>query len=185
MKLTEDNRDVHAAEASTSGQLEAARASAAVLATAIAAWKLPRQGEAIIAEAFVKTYARARKRLAAAVKSKDVEELHEARKHVIHHIHHIELLRDAFGGKPLKRLAKLEALREILGDLNDLDELEALATEKGQPVNGEAAETLHRRRKFLIAEAARAGKQLFRHGPKAFSRRTCAMWGAAGAYAQS
>lgn len=185
VKLMEDNRDVHAAHASTSGHLDAARASVAALAASVAAWKLPRQGEAIIAEAFIKTYARARKRLAAALKSKDMEELHEARKYVIHHFHHLELLQESFPEKPAKRLAKLEALREILGDLNDIDELEALAAEKGQAVKGDAAKTLHKRRKLLFAAAAKAGKPLFRHGRKDFAKRNGAMWGETGAHAQS
>jgi CHAD domain-containing protein len=177
VELMERNRDEHAAQASSPTQLAAARDAAASLAKAAAAWKVPRSGGSLIAEGFVKTYRKARKQLATAVKSKDVETLHEARKHVIHHFHHVELLRDAFERKPDERLAELEKLRETLGDLNDIDEMEQLAASQGHPAKGEAATHLARRRKALISAARKAWKPLFRHSPKAFAKRIGAMWG--------
>ncbi len=178
VELMERHRDGHAAQASTPAQLAAAREAAAALAKLASGWKVPRDGKALVADAFLRTYRKARKLLASAVESQDVEALHEARKHVIHHFHHIELLRDGFQRKPDERLAELESLRETLGDLNDIDELEQLAAAQGQRVKGEAAAHLAKRRKALIATADKAWKPLFRLKPKAFAKRIGAMWGA-------
>lgn len=120
----------------------------------------------VAAGPLVKTYAKARKRLRRALSSGNPEDLHNARKFVIHHLHHLSFLG---GGK--KRLAQLEELRQLLGDLNDLDELEQLAARRSAPLPEKAAARLSKVRARLLDACATAYRRLFRHGPKAYGRR--------------
>jgi CHAD domain-containing protein len=128
-----------------------------------------------IEEAFLATYRRARKWLDHGFSSGSAEDLHTARKHVIHHIHHLDLLR-AHLVHPARRIAALEKLREALGDLNDLDELCQLAAGGKASLPETATRAMTKRRAMLIKRAEKAAGRLFRHKPKAFQKRIGAMW---------
>lgn len=162
--IAEAHQAAHAAEGDATGALEDARAAIGAAARQLSAADLRPGGDAEIAAAFLAAYAKARRRLRAALKSGDATELHEARKMVIHHLHQLRLLHPHCEG----RLARLERLREVLGDLNDLDELEQLAAG--------AASSMDRRRMRkaqgrLLGQAGQATERLFRRKPKRFARR--------------
>lgn len=174
LKVAEAHRDGHhGAHASHDGPLTAR----SVLQTAqdvVNGLRLTRGSSAAIGQAFSRSYRKARRQLTHALDSGDAEELHEARKHVIHHLHHLQIL----GGclrRPEKRTEALEALREALGDLNDLDELSRIAAAEGTPPE-HAARRMRKRRDVLLKRARRSANSLFRSKAKAFRKRIGAMW---------
>jgi CHAD domain-containing protein len=128
-----------------------------------------------IGVAFLATYKKARKRLDHGFASRNAEDLHTARKHVIHHIHHLDLLRSNLTS-PAKRLASLDKLREALGDLNDLDELCQLSSGLTARLPEAADRVMAKRRATLLKRAEKAAGRLFRDKPKAYGRRTVGMW---------
>ena len=156
--------------------LDAASAAIDEFAAALATWKLPRNNAPFLTEAFAATYRKARKRLAAGLKSGNVEELHDARKHVIHHLHHLELLADALPQDPGERIGRLDGLREALGELNDLNELEELARAHKHALPKGVRKVLRARHKTLLRRARKAWKPLFGTGTKTFVKRIGAMW---------
>jgi CHAD domain-containing protein len=165
--------EAHAAETVAGGGLEAARASIAAAATILSGLRPARRPSPAVAEAFLAAYRKARKRLRQGFASGNAQELHTARKHVIHHLHQIDLLRDHLR-RPDSRLEALEQLREALGDLNDLDELGQLAAEGALPQPAAAA--MAKRRAVLLARAGKSATRLFRLKPEAFRKRIGAMW---------
>lgn len=122
--------------------------------------------EDTVRRALTQFYRKARKRLRSALESGDAEELHEARKLVIHHQHHLMLL----NGEAKKRVAALETLRESLGDLNDLDELEQLAQAQGMLPVGKAALRMSKTRARLLARARGSARRLFRRKPGTYAK---------------
>lgn len=178
LQLAEAHREAHVsgagAEGGTEATLKALGALEAVAAT-FAGLKLKRGPAPDIGLAFLSTYRKARKRLDHGFASGNAEDLHTARKHVIHHIHHLDLLRGHISS-PAKRLASLDKLREALGDLNDLDELSQLAAEGAARLPEAGDRAMAKRRAMLLKRAESAAGRLFRHKPKAFGRRVGAMW---------
>ncbi len=177
-QLAEAHREAHAAEAAADGGLEAARKSIAAAAETLAGLRLRSGHSPAIMEAFLGTYRKARKRLGHGLSSRDAEELHTARKHVIHHLHHIDLLRAHLSG-PAKRIAALEKLREALGDLNDLDELSQLAAAAQTSPPDSAAKAMAKRRAMLLKRVEKAAHRLFRKKPRTFQKGIGAMWAVA------
>jgi CHAD domain-containing protein len=177
VRLTEHHRDAHSSNGIPAEQLAAARRAVAAAQKSVSAWKLPKCSDPQIAAAFFHYYRKGRKKLAGAMKSGKPEQLHEARKQVIHHLHHLDLLQSSLAADPTKRIAALENLREILGDLNDLDEIEQLAASESADVRGDVAPLLRKRRKALLRRAEKAWEPLFKWKGKAFAKRIGAMWG--------
>jgi len=177
-QLAEAHRADHASAAAADGGTDAARRAAEALeaATAMVAGLRMKRGPAPdIGVAFLATYRKARKRLEHGFASRNAEDLHTARKHVIHHIHHLDLLRSHLTS-PAKRLASLDKLREALGDLNDLDELCHLSKGSTARLPEAADRAMAKRRATLLKRAEKAAGRLFRDKPKAYGRRTVGMW---------
>lgn len=175
LQLAEAHREAHLAERAADGGIEAARKSLLAAMKALSGWRLKSGHNDAVADAFLATYRKARKWLIHGFGSESAEELHTARKHVIHHLHHLDLLRSHLSS-PDRRLAPLETLREALGDLNDLDELSQLAAAAQVQPPEQAARAMARRRAMLLKRAEKAARRLFRHKPKAFQKRIGAMW---------
>lgn len=163
--LTEASRLEHVQTCDEAGQLLAARAAVEEAAALFAQAPLASDGEQAVVRAVLKTYAKARKRLRRALASGDAEELHEARKFVIHHLHHL-----SFTGGGKKRLAQLEELRQLLGDLNDLEELWQLAAQRKAALPAKAAARFAKARKVLLEACATSSRRLFRQSPKALGK---------------
>ena len=121
-----------------------------------------------------KSYAAARCGLSQALASRDVEDLHEARKHMIHNLHHLDLLHRLWPEMFKAWIAELTVLREALGDFNDLAELRQIATstETAQVV----LITIDARCTELLAIAEAKVRVLYAEKPAAFARRIGAMW---------
>lgn len=163
--VADAHRAAHAAEGDPAAALAEARAAIAAAAGQLGYASLRPGSDAAIAEAFLATYAKARKRLRCALRSGDATRLHEARKVVIHHLHQLSLLLP----RRARRRNALEGLREILGDLNDLDELEQLAPDA--TVSARDRRRMHKARKKLLGRAGKAAGRLFRRKPRRFARR--------------
>lgn len=176
--VAEAHREDVAAGGAADGGLARARQAVAVAAKALGGARLQRADGPVIGEAFLASYRKARKRLAHGFADGTAEDLHEARKHVIHHLHHLDLLGAHLDGAE-RRAAALEKLREALGDLNDLDELGQLAAE-GEPLPESALKLMAKRRATLLKRAEAAARRLFRHKPKAFGKRIGALWALGG-----
>lgn len=174
-QLAEAHRDAHAAETAADGGLPAARKAVAAAAEQIGALRLKPGPSPAIATAFLASYRKARKRLGHGLSSEDAEELHTARKHVIHHLHHLDLLRSCLS-RQTRRVDALEKLRQALGDLNDLDELSQLAAARQKSPPEPATRAMAKRRAMLIRQVGKAERRLFRSKPKAFQKRIGAMW---------
>jgi CHAD domain len=142
----------------------------------MAMWRIPKDSDRLLRDAFLCTYRKARKRLARALESEDIAELHEARKLVIHHLHHLEFLRGYLAGATAERIGELNTLREALGDLNDLEELQRIAKSRHHEIRGAALDALRARRKRLSALVRKAWKPLFKRKTQRFARRIGAMW---------
>ncbi|WP_374333247.1 CHAD domain-containing protein [Aestuariivirga sp.] len=159
------HRAAHAAEGDPAAALAEARTAIAAAAGQLGGASLRPDSDAAISEAFLATYAKARKRLRSGLKSGDATRLHEARKVVIHHLHQLSLLHP----RRTRRLGALEGLREILGDLNDLDELEQIAPDA--TVSARDRRRMRKARKELLGRAGKAARRLFRRKPRRFARR--------------
>jgi hypothetical protein len=175
LRLAEAHRDAHVtATGAVTGPKVAGKSIESANLT-IGGLRLRPASASAIGEAFLATYSRARRRLAHGFQSGDMEDLHTARKHVIHHIHHLDLLRTHLSGSG-KRVRALEKLREALGDLNDLDELSQFAADANTTMPDAAVKVMTKRRAVLVRRAEDAAGQLFRQKPKAFQKRIGAMW---------
>lgn len=122
-----------------------------------------KDGKETVAGPFLMTYAKARRRLRRSMRSKAADELHGARKLVIHHLHHLKLVFP----EDSARVRALDALRETLGDLNDLDELEQLSC-GGAPAAD--ARRMRKARRDLLRRSAKSADRLFRHKPRSFAK---------------
>jgi CHAD domain-containing protein len=174
-QIAEAHRDAHGTGPSAESGPEAAGEAIKAAALIVGGLRLKPGAAPDIGEAFLATYRRARKWLDHGFSSGNAEDLHTARKHVIHHLHHLDLLR-AHLVHPARRIAALEKLREALGDLNDLDELCQLAAGGKASLPETATRAMTKRRALLIKRAEKAAGRLFRHKPKAFQKRIGAMW---------
>jgi CHAD domain-containing protein len=170
LAVADRHRQAHAPE-NAGGPPQAARRAIAGIAREAAAWNLPANGGLLVAKEFLRTYAKGRKLLAKALESRRQDDLHEARKQVIHHLHHLGFLAPTLKKPPDERIGQLEALREVLGELNDLAELARLAEQESEPVSKKERNIVRRRRKKLSAKAQKLAMPLYRKKRKAFARR--------------
>jgi CHAD domain-containing protein len=174
MLLAGSHRDSVTTGSAPDGGLNAARSAVQAAAKSISGAKLKPDSALAIGDAFLATYKKARKWLKRGLDGGSAEDMHTARKHVIHHLHHLDLLGDHLKHAG-RRVAALEKLREALGDLNDLDELHQLASQ-AEPLPELARKAMAKRRSVLLKRAEKAAERLFRHKPKAFRKRIGAMW---------
>jgi CHAD domain-containing protein len=174
-QIAEAHRDAHVAGPAAESGPEAAGKAIKAAAAIVGGLRMKPGATPDIGKAFLATYRKARKSLDHGFSSGDAEDLHTARKHVIHHIHHLDLLR-AHLVHPARRIAALEKLREALGDLNDLDELSQLAAGGKESLPETAARAMAKRRAMLLKRAEKAAGRLFRHKPKAFQKRIGTVW---------
>lgn len=151
-----------------------ARALVLGLRSGLKAWRLPHRDRSFCLRGMKKSYAAARCGLSQALASRDVEDLHEARKHMIHNLHHLDLLHRLWPEMFKAWIAELTVLREALGDFNDLAELRQIATstETAQVV----LITIDARCTELLAIAEAKARVLYAEKPAAFARRIGAMW---------
>jgi CHAD domain-containing protein len=151
-----------------------ARALVLDLRAGVKAWRLPHRDRSFCLAGMKKCYASARSGLAQALASGGVEELHEARKHVIHNLHHLDLLHRLWPGMFEVWIAELTILREALGDFNDLAELRQIAESMAAAdailaaIDAPCGE--------LLAVAGAKARVLYAEKPAAFARRIGAMW---------
>lgn len=150
--------------------LHAARAALARASTALASAELRDEGVDVLRRSLTRHYARARRLLDHGLASGNAEELHEARKFVIHHLHHLSLLAPHLAAVR-RRIADLERLRGFLGDLNDLDELTQVAEAQGKTASPEATRRMEKVRARLLNKTESAAKRLFQHRPRAMADR--------------
>lgn len=174
-QLAEAHRDALVTGPGAESGPEAAGQAIKAAASVVAGLKLKPGAAPDIGKAFLATYRKARKWLDHGFTSGDAEDLHTARKHVIHHIHHLDLL-SVHLSHPARRVAALEKLREALGDLNDLDELCHLAADGKASLPETAIKAMAKRRAMLLKRAEKAAGRLFRQKPKAFRKRIGAIW---------
>ena len=166
--LAEAHRKAGLAGVSADAGLHAARAALARAATAMAGAQIRDDGADRLGMSLTRHYAKARRLLREGFASGNAEDLHEARKFVIHHLHHLSLLAPHLG--PVrKRMAALERLRGFLGDLNDLDELEHLARVHGKTASPEAMRRMDKARARMLVKAKAAATRLFHHKPHAIA----------------
>jgi CHAD domain-containing protein len=175
--LAEAHRAARAAAVPADGGLHAARAALARAATSLGTAHLSDEGAQALSTALTRHYAKARRLLREGFASGTAEELHEARKFVIHHLHHLSLL-SIYLAPVKKRLAALERLREFLGDLNDLDELAQHAAAQREGPQSLAARRMAKARARLLTKAEASAKRLFHDKPKVLKVRLgVAHWG--------
>jgi len=166
--LAEAHREAGLAGVSSDTGLEAARASLARAATAMASSELVDESGDMLGIGLTRHYAKARRLLRRGFASGNAEDLHDARKFVIHHLHHLGLLAPHLA--PVrKRMGALERLRGFLGDLNDLDELEQLARVHDRTASPEAARRMSKARARLVVKAEAAANRLFHQKPQAIA----------------
>ena len=174
--LAEAHRADQMTDESRAGRPEEALALIEKAKAAARKWNVSGAEEDAVIEALTAGYARARRALKRAFASDGAEDLHEARKQVIHHLHHLAFLAPHLRRLPPKRLDALERLREALGDLNDLVELEALAHSSSAELDSTARRPVKRRHKTLLKRAKQESAPLFRLTRKAYAKRIGAMW---------
>ncbi len=147
-------------------------------------WHLPRRGRSFCIGGLKRSYALARRQLAAALRTEDAEALHEARKHVIHNLHHTEMLRGLWPDVMPAIVAELTVLREALGEINDLDELTS-AISGFAPADEALLTEIHAAIAALhgahLVTARRKSAVLYAEKPSAYAQRIDAMWRAAAA----
>lgn len=166
--VAEAHRAAGLAAVSTDAGLHGARAALARATTAMASAELSDDGGDVLGTSVMRHYARARRLLGEGLASGNAEDLHEARKFVIHHLHHLSLLAPHLA--PVgKRIAALERLRGLLGDLNDLDELTQIAGMQGGMASPEAARRMEKVRARLLIKTEAAAGRLFHHKPRAMA----------------
>jgi len=137
-------------------------------------WQVPKAGLELFLKGLRQSYRKARRRLAAGLKSEDAERLHEARKQVIHTLHHLELLHKHWPGIEGLRVAEMNTLRELLGDFNDLAELRHIV--KREPASRALRKKLDRHGRRQLRKVRKLSDRLFEEKPAAFARRIGVMW---------
>lgn len=160
--------------------IESALAAIQPVRARIAAWTLPKRDTSLYVQGMRESYARARKRLAEGLSTREIALLHEARKSVIHHYHQLDLMKPLWPKVFKAWLAELRDLREKLGDLHDLDELEALIAsgriETDPQLLSEGGDAIAAHRAALIEEIAAETGHLFAERPSSFAARIAALW---------
>lgn len=166
-----------AAQPLATATTEVAEAEQLVIAARklVGKWKLPRHDISPILNGIRSSYGKARKGLRRGLAAHDTEQLHRARRSVIHHLHHIEALQSVYPPLFKAWLAELNALRVALGELNDLEDLEKEISESGGD-RPDSAEPIAAQRAALFKVIAAKSGLLFAEKPSAFAARMEAMW---------
>lgn len=144
-------------------------------------WTVAEDGFDAVAAGLVKTYKRARKAMATAVKEPTAGNVHEWRKWAKYHWYHARLLREIWPDVVEPHRDAADALGDLLGDHHDLAVLRAaLADAPATYGDAESVAAFRRlakeRQAALLAEAIRLGHRLFAEKPKAIRKRFRAYW---------
>lgn len=147
----------------------------------ISAWSLDDDGVDAWRGGFVRSYARGRRGLDAAVAAPSTEGLHEWRKRVKDHGYHLRILQDCWPRELTGRREAFEELGELLGLDHDLAALRDLLTdrlERRRAPRGAAAlrALADDRRAQVQARAMALGTRCFAESPSALAERVSVYW---------
>lgn len=163
--------DVAARVTATASELDAVRGRSA-------GWELRRDGWSALDAGLVRAYARGRKALTKARRSRSDDALHGLRKRVKDLWYQSQLLAEVGGPMLAGQAEDAHRLANLLGDDHDLAVLdETLARSVSVPVDVDGVRDLiAHRRDELQAEAFRLGRRVYAEPPKAFRRRMRRYW---------
>lgn len=141
-------------------------------------WRLDRDGWAAIGPGVKKTYARARKAMAAAGRSRDAAELHDWRKRVKYHWYHARLLEPIWADGMTGQKQGADALSDMLGERHDLDALGPHLAQGDLSAQGRQSleRVIAREKKRLEARAFTLGARLLADPPKVLVKRWAIWW---------
>ncbi len=176
--------DTAAGEDALAGSTDEVHALVARCIGEVSDWRLPAGKLDPYLEGLGATYGAARSGLKAALASGDADELHEARKPVIHWRYQLDLVSDIWPAMMKPEVRELQALRQVLGDHNDLVLLRrrihgrapGFDDLKGARAVCDAIDVLCR---ALRRKARRASRRLFAEPAEARIDRLAAAWKAA------
>lgn len=163
--------------ARSAGALEQVRAR-------IPGWTLDGEGFDALEGGLVRTYGRARRRLADAAVDRSSEVWHEWRKRTKYHRYHLSLLAGIWPAELATRRDEVHRLTDLLGEDHDLavlraDALGDLTAHVETATLQRFLVLLDRRRTVLQDEALPLGRRLFADDAETFVARAREQWGAA------
>jgi CHAD domain-containing protein len=146
-----------------------------------AAWPVGGDGWDVVGPGVKRSYRRGRARMAAAIETPSVENLHEWRKRVKDLWYHLRILAPAWPPVIDALAEEAHVLSERLGDDHDLAVLASHARDHHDAFDdpGELdalLEAIVRRRSELQSDAVSIGRRLYADEPRAFAARTKAWW---------
>jgi CHAD domain-containing protein len=137
----------------------------------VSAWTdVPNQW-ASVGKGLRRTYRRARRAYAGAVREPTIEKRHEWRKQAKYLRYQLEVLRPLRPKSLDELVIQAEKLGELLGDDHDLAVLRQTL-----PVDAALLATIDRRRDELLQESYKLAERFFRDSPKEFERRIKRFW---------
>jgi CHAD domain-containing protein len=139
-------------------------------------WPLERDGWALFARGFERSYARGRRAFRAAEEQPTTENLHEWRKSAKHYWYHVRLLERVWPHAMRALEAALGKLTEELGDDHDLDDLRQVFVSTMPPEELASATArllaaIDERRQELRSSAFALGRHVYAERPKAAAHR--------------
>ncbi len=139
------------------------RANLAALSEDTESWHLDPDNMASLEVGLMKTYRKARRTFAAAVKTRDGELIHEWRKFAKYHWLHLRLLGKGAGAPTAPRIVALDQITDWLGEHHDLLILQELLRDQdlALAVSEEVHEALRSRLDDLEIRALDVGRTLF------------------------
>ncbi|MEL7545339.1 MAG: CHAD domain-containing protein [Pseudomonadota bacterium] len=148
----------------------------------IQTWHLTALGADAFETGLMKTYQRARRLMAEADASRDVETIHEWRKHTKYHWHHLRLIRACWPPVMAGYLSVADKMAKALGEHHDLALLKthgaALLCGDHQPVFNALNAAASLRQVEIEEHAFRYGRKLFSERPTDAARRYANWWSA-------
>lgn len=143
-------------------------------------WTMKGSDWPVIGGGLGRIYRGGKKRMKAAVSSRDSQDLHDWRKQVKYLWHQLQILQPAWPG-PLQELAdQVHKLADHLGDDHDLAVLRTRVTSHADAFEGKDYEALiavlDRRRKRLQDKAFKLGARIFQEKPRRFVGRIGQYW---------
>lgn len=157
--------------------LDAAMASIKKALRRVSDWTAVPNRWGSVGKGLRRTYRRARRAYAAAVREPTVEKRHEWRKQAKCLRYQLEVLRP-LGPETLDELViQAEKLGELLGDDHDLAVLrQTLLSERVQCDHEKVVAAIDRRRDELLQESRRLAEHFFQDSPQDFERRIKRLW---------
>lgn len=139
-------------------------------------WPLEREGWALFAKGFRRSYASGRRAFRQAEREPTTEHLHEWRKSAKHYWYHVRLLERVWPHTMRALETTLGKLCEELGDDHDLDDLRQVVVSTMPPeelasATARVLSAIDERRQELRASAFALGRHVYAERPKAAARR--------------